>query len=203
MPVRSRLVRWATVALPIVILARVVLLVFQTGSERDERAHANDPPAWPPVPGEVLRFRRDDPGLRAWATDGSRHPIVAAVTVKDLATQAPDTACLLDPGAMGRNVGRLTLRERTAAGTWVADWDGHRTTRTRDEVDEPEPDPYLRATEAAMLDGADCGSTARVELSEAAVGSLVDALSGRTAGNDPPPPRAGLNIHAVLPPDPR
>ncbi len=195
----GRFRRWAAILLPFVILARFVLLIHQMHDEREERAHANDPPAWPPVPGEVLRFRHDSPGLTAWAADDGRRPLPAALLTRDWELQEPGTACLLDPGAMGRNGGRLTLRERTGAGTWSADWDGHRTTRTRDQVDIPEPDPAIRAAEAAVLDGADCGGIARLELSEAAVKALVDTLSGRDAARDVPPPRAGLRIHAIVP----
>ena len=137
--------RWAAILLPFVLLARAVLLVFQLRSEHEERAHANDPPAWPPVPGEVLRFRSGNPGLAAWAADAGRRALVAALVTKDGEDQPPDTACLLDPGAMGRNGGRLTLRDRAASGLWQADWDGHRTTRTRDEVDIPEPDATVRS----------------------------------------------------------
>lgn len=191
--------RWAAILLPIVVIARAVLLLFQLGSEHEEQARANDPPAWPPVPGEVLRFRADSPGLAAWSGDAGRRPLVAVLVTRGLDMQPADTACLLDPAAMGRNGGRLTLRDHPAPGLWRADWDGHRTTRTRDEVDIPEPDPAVRAAEAAILDGADCGGTARLELSEAAVQALVDTLAGREPAMDLPPPRAGLNIHAVLP----
>ena len=192
--------RWAAILLPIVVLARAVLLVFQLRSEHAERAAAAEPPAWPPVPGEVLRFRTDDPGLLAWNADGERRPLAAVLLEKDWVTQPPDTACFLDPAAMGRKGGRLTLRDRTEAGFWRADWSGHRTTRTRDEVDTPEPDPAKRAVEAAILDGADCGGSARLELSEAEVGALVDLLSGRVPPVGIGAPRAGLNIHAVAPP---
>ena len=191
--------RWAALLLPFVLLARAALLVFQLRSEREERAHANDPPAWPPVPGEVLRFRSDSPGLAAWAADGSRRPLLAVLITKDFEDQPSDAACLLDPAAMGRNGGRLTLRDRAASGLWQADWDGRRTMRTRDEVDSPEPDASVRAEEAAVLDGANCGATARLELSEAAVKALVDTLAGREPAREVPPPRPGLNIHAVLP----
>ncbi len=199
----ARFRRWAAILLPIVLLARAVLLVHQLRSEREERAHANDPPAWPPVPAEVLRFRADSPGLAAWAPGAGRRPLVAVLVTRGLEAQPPDTACLLDPAAMGRNGGRLTLRDHAGPGLWRADWDGHRTTRTRDEVDIPEPDPAVRAAEAALLDGADCGRTARLELSEPAVQALVDTLAGREPAMDLPPPRAGLNIHAVLPEPPR
>ncbi len=195
--------RWAAILLPIVVLARAVLLVFQLRSEHEERAHAGDPPTWPPVPGEVLRFRADSPGLAAWSPGAGRHPLVAVLVARGFEAQSPDTACLLDPGAMGRNGGRLTLRDRTASGLWAADWSGHRTTRTRDEMDPPEPDPAVRAAEAALLDGADCGGTARLELSEAALKALVDTLSGRDPAQAVPPPRPGLNIRAVLPDPPR
>ncbi|HEY0202589.1 MAG TPA: hypothetical protein VGC15_00375 [Acetobacteraceae bacterium] len=199
----GRFRRWAAILLPIVLIARAVLLVHQLRSEREERAHANDPPAWPPVPGEVLRFRADSPGLAAWAPDAGRRPLVAVLVSRGFETQPPDIACLLDPGAMGRNGGRLTLQDRAASGLWQADWSGHRTTRTRDEVDVPEPDPALRVAEAAMLDGAECGGTSRLELSEAAVQALVDTLAGWDPAQEVPPPRAGLNIHAVLPEQPR
>lgn len=191
--------RWAMILLPLVVAARAVLLVFQLGSEHETRNHAGDPPAWPPEPGEVLRFKDGDAGLLAWAADPARRPLVAALAEKDWTRQPPDTACLLDPGAMGRNGGRLTLRTHTAEGTWQAEWNGHRTTWTRDEVDIPEPNPAVRAAEAAMLDGADCGNTARLELSDAGVEALVDALSGRQPARKLLPPRAGLNIRAVLP----
>jgi hypothetical protein len=108
------------------------------------------------------------------------------------------------PAKLLRSVrGRLTLRARAPSDTWQADWNGHRTTRTRDQLDEPEPDPAFRAAEAAVLDGADCGATARLELSGAAVGALLDLLSGRRPAVEVPPPRAGLNIRAVLPAEPR
>jgi hypothetical protein len=191
--------RWAAILLPIVVLARAVLLLFQLRSEHEAVAHANDPPAWPPVPGEVLRFRADIPGLAAWSSDAGRRPLVAVLVTRGLEAQPPDTACLLDPAAMGRNGGRLTLRDHAASGLWRADWSGHRTTRTRDEVDIPEQDPAVRAAEAALLDGADCGRTARLELSEAAVQALVDTLAGREPAIGLPPSWAGLNIHAVLP----
>lgn len=185
------------------VVARAVLLLFQLRSEHEEGAHANDPPAWPPVPGEVLRFRADSPGLAAWSSDARRHPLVAVLVTRGLEAQPPDTACLLDPAAMGRNGGWLTLRDHAALGLWRADWDGHRTTRTRDEVDISEPVPAVCAAEAALLEGADCGRTARLELSEAAVQALVDTLAGREPAMDLPPPRAGLNIHAMLPERPR
>ncbi len=191
--------RWALILLPIVVVARAVLLVFQLGSEHEEQAHADDPPAWPPFPGEVLRFRADSPGLDTWAAHGGRRPLVAVLLTRGSEPQPEDTACLLDPGAMGRNGGRLTLRERAASGLWQAEWNGHRTTRTRDEVSPPEPDEAVRAAQAAVLDGADCGGTARLELSEAALKALVDTLTGREPAKDFPPPRVGLNIHAVLP----
>ncbi len=194
----ARFRRWAAILLPIVLLARAVLLVHQLRSEREERAHANDPPAWPPVPGEVLRFRADSPGLAAWAPGAGRRPLVAVLVSKGFEAP-PDTACLLDPDAMARGGGRLTLRDHAASGLWGAYWSGHRTTRTRDQVDEPEPNPAVRAAEAAMLDGADCGGTARLELSEAALKALVDTLAGREPAREVPPPRAGLNIQAVLP----
>ena len=117
----GRFRRWAAIVLPIVVVARAVLLVLQLRSEQEERAHADDPPAWPSVPGEVLRFRADNPGLVAWAADSSRRPLVAVLVTKGFEVQPPNTACLLDPGAMGRNGERLTLRERAASGLWQAD----------------------------------------------------------------------------------
>ena len=50
-----------------------------------------------------------------------------------------------------------------------------------------------------MLDGAECGGTARLELSEASVKALEDILAGREPAADLPPPQAGLNIRAVPP----
>ena len=199
----ARFQRWAAILLPVVLLARAVLFVFQLRSEREERAHADDPPAWPPVPGEVLRFRAGSPGLAAWAPGAGRRPLVAVLVSRGLETQPPDTACLLDPDAMARGGGRLTLRDHAASGLWGAYWSGHRTMRTRDQVDAPEPDAAVRAAEAALLDGADCGGAARLELSGAAVQVLVDTLAGREPAREVPPPRAGLNIHAVLPEQPR
>ena len=192
--------RWAAILLPFVLLARAVLLVFQLRSEREERAHAHDLPVWPPVPGEVLRFRSDNPGIEAWASDPANRPLLAAVSERDFTTQSPDTACLLNPASMAKGGGRLTLRSAGEGGTWGADWDGRRTMPTRDEIPEVETDAGTRAKEAAILQGADCGGTARLELSEWEVHALVNLLSNQPAPpGDRVPPRPGLKIHAILP----
>jgi hypothetical protein len=198
----SKLGRWAARLLPFVLLARALLLVVRLDTGHHDRVHADDPPAWPPAAGEVLQFRAGDPRLAGWAADKSRHPIVAVLASKDGAPQPPDTACLLDPGVMGDGGARLTLGERTADGTWTAAWDGTRTMRTRDEVDIPESDPAIRAAEAAMLAGADCGGWATLELSEPAVQALVDLLSGREPAHVIPPPRPGLKLRVELPQEP-
>lgn len=191
------------IILPIVILARAVLLIFQIGSEYETQQRADEPASLPPGPGQVLRFLPGMAGLETWAGDADRRPLTVVLLEKNLQPQPQRTACLLDPGAMGQTGGELTLRKRTDSGLWRADWTGHRTTRTRDEVDVPEPDPAIRAAEEAVLDGADCGTTARVELSEEEVEVLVDVLSGRRPAMDVAPARAGLNIRAVLPEDGR
>ena len=194
---RKTIGRWAAILLPIVVIARALLLAFQIGSEHDAPELASEPASeLSASPGEVLRFR---PGRRAWAADDGWRPFVAAMASKNGVDQPPDTACLLDPDVMNRHGGRLTLRSRTQAGTWTADWAGHRTTRTRDEVPEVEPDPAIRAQEAAILDGADCGEAARLELSDSVVQALLDFLAGREPTVAALPPREGLNIRAVSP----
>ena len=183
-PRRARLRRWAAILLPVVIGGRAILLVFQLRSEHDQRAHANDPPAWPAVAGEELRFRTGDPAIDAWAAQPGNHPLAAAVTEKDDLPQPPDTGCMLSPTAMAQGRGTLTLRSRTSTGDWTVDWSGGRTMPTRDQTGGDEPNAEIRRMEAAMLDAADCGETARLELTEWQVHSLVNLV----ADQPPPPP---------------
>ena len=192
--------RWASILLPIVVGARAVLLVFQLRSEHAEQAHANDPPAWPPAAGEELRFRTGNPGIAAWSADPGNHPLSAAVTEKDYLPQPPDTGCMLNPAAMAEGRGTLTLQSHTAHGTWLVDWSGDRTMPTREQAGGEESNAQIRQVEAAMLDAANCGESAHLELTDGQVHALVNLL----ADQPPPPPdpnlpKRRLTIHADVP----
>ncbi len=193
--------RWAAILLPFVIGARAILLVFQLRSEHATRAHASNAPAWPPIAGEELRFRTANPAIAAWSNDPGHHPMSAAVTQKDYLPQPPDTGCMLSPAAMAQGHGTLTLKSPTSSGTWIVDWSGERTMPTRDQAGGDEPNAQIRRMEAAMLDAANCGETARLELTDWQVHALVNLLADQPPPPpDPDPPKRRLVIHADVPP---
>ena len=60
----------------------------------------------------------------------------------------------------------LMVKSRTSNGTWRVDWIGERTMPTRDQAGGDEPNARIRDVEAAMLDAANCGEAADLELTE-------------------------------------
>ena len=199
---KARLARWAAILLPIVVLARAVLLVFQIGDERQERAHANDPPPWPPVAGEELRFRSDNPHIAGWVSDPDRPRLLVPITERDYLPVDPGVGCVLDPAALVRHHGALTLRSRTPTGDWRATWSGGATAATSDEAPMDQADPHLRDVEANLLRAVNCGGEARVELRSWEVHVLVNLLAGNPLPPrpDPPPPPRELHIPVDGPP---
>ena len=212
--------RWAAILLPFVVFARVILLVSQLRDERRERAHANDPPPWPPVAGEELRFRSNNPHVAGWVDAPDRPRLVVQVTQRDYLPTDPGTGCVLDPSALQRHQGTLTVRSQTAEHRWRADWSGGATMPTLAE-DQKEPDLYLQRTEAYLLRGdapapnpgsdlqavernllraADCSGDARLELGEWDLHALVNLLAGQPLPPDQPPSRRDLRILVDRPP---
>ena len=194
--------RWAAILLPFVIAARAVLFVFQLRDERSERAHANDPPPWPPVAGEELRFRSSRTHVADWAEATDRPRFLVAVTQRDYLPADPGTGCMIDPAALVRHHGTLTLRSRTPGGDWRAEWSGGATMPTPAEVLEGEPDSHAREVETNMLRAMDCGGDAHVELGEWDVHALVNLLAGepRPPASERPEPRQDLRIPVEGPP---
>ena len=184
---------------------RAILLVFQLQSERHPAPAELPHLPWPPEVGEVLRFEVRNAGLRDWALDREHHPLPAALIEKDFAAASPDTGCMLNPAAMARHGGgTLTLRSHEATGYWRADWSGSSTMPRLGELGaEPGSDdtPEQRSVEQAILDAADCGSFAQLELGA----PVLHALTNVVLGLPPPPPdpavpRRELHINVQQPP---
>lgn len=196
---RTGMRRWFAILLPFAVGLRVLLLVFQLHSEHQPAPQqAATLPAWPPSPGETLRF---DAGNRAIVdqTAGPRHdPLPAALLRSDHVAMPPDTGCLLDPAAMARHGGSLSLVSRDAAGYWLADWSGSSTVSLMDEADVDDP-PAARRMEMAVLDAEDCGSDARLQLSTPVLHVLVNELAGLPPPPGPPGPSRELNIRVEQP----
>lgn len=199
---RGRLARWAAIVLPIVVGLRALLLVFQLSGEH--HPHPPQPLAWPPVPGERLAFERDSAGIRAWSVQPDHAAIPAALIEKNDQTMPDDTGCMLNPEAMTGFVGgTLTLVSVDPDGSWIATWSGAATMPSLAGSGAGQGDtPAQRQLEAAMLDAADCGMTARLRLTLPALHRLITILNDQPPpppGTDPVPAARQLNIR-VQPP---
>ena len=201
------------ILLPVVLGLRALLFVFQMDSGHQDAAEDPALPKWPPVPGQEVRFRSGDPGIAAWAADPKHAPVPAASIEKDFAPAPPDTGCMLNPLAMARHGGgALTLLSHEASGDWLASWSGASTMPTLDESEADagkadlgdHGDADIRKLESAMLAAADCGSSARIELTEPSLHRLVDLLAGLPPPDPPsdPAPRRDLKIRVERPPPP-
>ena len=196
-----RLVRWAAILLPFVLAARAWLLVQQLHSERDARRHADDPPGWPVQPGEVLRFGRASIHSRPWTLGPwERRPLVVGVTRKDFLDQPPDTGCMIDPPALARSGGTLTFMSQDAAGFWRTEWSGGPTIAAFNST-QPLPAGLTRVQAMAVHDAEDCGTNARLVLSNVEALALVNFLAGQPPPPpDPSTPRRVLTIRVDAPP---
>lgn len=199
----GRLARWATILLPFVLAARALLLVYQLRSE-----HHPQPPAdtllWPAHSGQEVRFAANNPAIEDWAASLG-HPYPAALIEKDYLPQPADTGCMLNPVSMaGHGGGSLSVVSHDADGYWLVDWRGAATMPAIGEdpaasaADDP---PAVRQMKAAMLEAADCGGTARLQLAEPVLHILVNLIAGL------PPPLPGpvmkrreLHIPVTRPP---
>ncbi len=177
----GRLVRWAAILLPIVIGLRALLLLFQISGEHHPRQPLVLP--WPPVAGERLPFESGNPGIRAWAAQPDRASISAALIEKNGEAMPADTGCMLNPEAMADGGGTLTLQSAGKDGAWTAHWSGYATVSAPADVGGGRDEAVQRQIQAAMLDAADCGASARLEVTQPALHRLVAILN-----HQPPPP---------------
>ena len=160
---------------------RALLLIFQLSGER----HSRQPLvlAWPPVPGERLAFESGNPGIRAWAARPDHASLPAALIEKNGEAMPADTGCMLNPEAMSDGGGTLTLQSEEKDGDWTARWSGYATVSAPADAGGGRDDAVQRQMQAAMLDAADCGASARLEVTRPALHSLVAILN-----HQPPPP---------------
>ncbi len=191
---KSTLRRWAAIALPIVLVLRVLLMIVQMHDRHDAHdgaPHGGESPV-SFASGQVLRFDRGDPNLAAPAASRT---LTVALLRQDGRFVGGDAGCSLDPAAMaGEGGGTLTLVATDGDGHWVADWSGGATVALGQVVTDPDPDARYRAMQAVLEHGADCGRSAQVEMSRAELVLLSDLLAGRPAAEDAPPPREGLGL---------
>ncbi len=212
-PPTGRIRRWLTILLPIVLVLRALLFVFQLND--DPATPEAAAPPWPPAPDQELRFRSDNPGIAAWAAEPKHAPVSAALIEKDFTPMPPDTGCMLNPLAMARHGGgSLTLVSHQPSGDWLASWSGTSTMPTLEDSETDagkadlgdHGDPQIRKLESAMLTAADCGASARLELTEPALHRLVNLLTGLPppdpAPDPAPTPRRELKIRVEGPPPP-
>ena len=177
---RGRLAQWAAVLLPVVFGLRALLLVFQLSGEH----HSRKPVvlAWPLAPGERLPFEGGNAGIRAWAAQ-AEHPAIPAMLIDKNGERMPaGTGYMLNPEAMAGLVGgRLTLQSQDADGYCTARWSWAVTMPTLAASDAGRGGTAAqRQVEAAMLDTADCGMLAHLQLTRPALHRLVTILNNRS-----------------------
>lgn len=202
---RGAIRRWLAIILPIVLIARGLLLVVQLHGGRHPHPDAPVLPQWPVVAGETLHFRSSDPAIKALGT-GAGHRINVVLLEREGIAQPADTGCVLDPVAMadGWPGGTLTIRSRTAQHSWIVDWSGAGTVMPLDRAGSLAGKPSSAVEgklEAAMLAAASCGMWARLDLDDNALHALVNLLSRLPPPlPDPGIPKRSLNIRVDAPP---